>query len=373
MRILQVSSAKNFGGGERHFVDLCRGLASRGHEVFTALRPTCHWQERLSFIPEENILRVSIRNSFGVLSAIRIADFVRENKIDIVHAHVARDYIPASIACLAASDAKFVLTRHVLFPLKPFNRFALKNLAAAIGVSEGVRNSLTGIFPPSKVSVISNGIAITSYSDNDSAALGEEFRTLHDIPQQAPLVGTLGELKELKGQRDFVLAAQEIVKQIPDCRFVITGKDNSADRSFRRELKRLVKVLGLEDSFLWLDWLEDTSPFYAAIDVFVSPSHSESFGLAILEAMLRGKAIVATETEGAKELIGDNEYLVPVKDPVKMSEKVCRLLQDPESRNDYGAQMRKRASENFSLERMVAETESLYHAVLGISRTAAEI
>ena len=70
MRILQISSAKNFGGGERHFVDLCRGLASRGHEVFVALRPTSEWQARLDFIPPENVLRVSIRNSFGVLSAI---------------------------------------------------------------------------------------------------------------------------------------------------------------------------------------------------------------------------------------------------------------------------------------------------------------
>ena len=373
MRILQISSAKNFGGGERHFVDLCRGLASRGHDVFVALRPTCGWQDRLDFIPAENFLRVSIRNSFGVLSAMRIAEFARDNKIDIVHAHVARDYIPASIACLAADGARFVLTRHVLFPLKPFNRFALKNLSAAIGVSEGVRTSLENIFPPSKVSVISNGIDIAGYSDSDSAALREEFRSLHNIPQDALLVGTLGELKELKGQRDFVLAAQEIVKQIPDGRFVITGKDNSVDKSFRRELKRMVKVFGLEENFLWLDWLDDTAPFYAAIDVFVSPSHSESFGLAILEAMLRGKAIVATETEGAKELIGDSEYLVPVNDPVKMSEKICSLLGDQRFRNDYGAHLKKRAAEKFSLDRMVGETESLYRAVLGISRTAAEI
>lgn len=373
MRILQISSAKIFGGGERHFVDLCRGLASRGHDVFVALRPTCGWQDRLDFIPEENFLRVSIRNSFGVLSAIRIAEFARENKIDIIHAHVARDYIPASIACLAADGAKFVLTRHVLFPLKPFNRFALKNLSAAIGVSEGVRTSLENIFPPSKVSVISNGIDIAGYSDSDSAALREEFRSLHSIPQDAPLVGTLGELKELKGQGDFVLAAQEIVKQIPNCRFVVTGKDNSVDKSYRRELKRMVKVFGLEENFLWLDWLDDTAPFYAAIDVFVSPSHSESFGLTILEAMLRGKAIVATETAGAKELISDSDYLVPVREPVKMAEKICSLLGDASFRVDYGAQLKKRASEKFSLDRMVGETESLYRAVLGISRTAAEI
>ncbi|HMJ09518.1 MAG TPA: hypothetical protein VK468_10960, partial [Pyrinomonadaceae bacterium] len=61
MRVLHISSAKTYGGGERHFVDLCRGLQSRGHEVFAALRPTNEWQGRLDFIPPENVLHVSIR------------------------------------------------------------------------------------------------------------------------------------------------------------------------------------------------------------------------------------------------------------------------------------------------------------------------
>ena len=74
-------------------------------------------------------------------------------------------------------------------------------------------------------------------------------------------------------------------------------------KNFARELKRLVKIFDLEDRFLFLDWVENTAPLLAAMDIFVSASHSESFGLAIFEAMASGKAIVATETEGAKELI----------------------------------------------------------------------
>src|SRR4051794_39147388 len=147
MRVLHISSAVNFGGGEKHIVDLLRGLQERGNETFVALRPTNKWQSRLDFIPAGNILHVSIRNSFGVFSAKRIADFVRENHIDIIHAHVARDYIPASIATMASKRAKFVLTRHVLFPLKPFNRFALRNLSTAVAVSSGVERSLANIFP----------------------------------------------------------------------------------------------------------------------------------------------------------------------------------------------------------------------------------
>ena len=360
MRILHISSARTYGGGERHFVDLCRGLQERGHEVFAALRPTNQWQKRLDFLPPENVLHVSIRNSFGVLSAMRIAEFVRDNHIQIVHAHVARDYIPASIACMAAKGSKFVLTRHVLFPLKPFNRFALQNLARAIGVSESVSNGLGKIFPPERVTMIPNGIDLAAFDIETGSSIGAEFRSLHSIPPAAPLVGTLGELKELKGQNDFILAAQEVLKSVPDCRFVIVGKDNSMDKSYRRDLKRLVHVCGMEDSFLWLDWLEDTAPFYAAIDVFVSPSHSESFGLAILEAMLRGKAVVATETDGARELFGGLGELVEIHDPVAMARVVTHLLADDRSRNELGAQLQARAGENYSLTRMIHAVEKLY-------------
>jgi glycosyltransferase involved in cell wall biosynthesis len=363
MRILQISSARDFGGGERHVVDLCRGLQARGHEVFAAIRPTSRWQDRLDFLPAERLLRVSIRNSVGVFSAIRMRDFIRENNIEIVHAHVARDYIPASIACMAARDARFVLTRHVMFPLKPFNRFALKNLAHAIGVSDAVGVELKRLFP-TKVSVINNGIDIENYNVADPEKLRAAFRTTHEISAVAPLVGTLGELKEMKGQREFVLAAAEIVKAVPDCQFVIVGLDNTVDKRFRRELKRLASVLGLDDRIMWLDWLEDTSEVFSAIDVFVSPSRSESFGLAILEAMAHGKAIVATETDGANQLLADCGKLVPVNDPVKMAAAIVKILGNTAEISAAGSKAKRTAAERYSLKRMIDETEAVYDSVL---------
>jgi glycosyltransferase involved in cell wall biosynthesis len=363
MRILHVSSARTFGGGERHFVDLTRGLSERGHEVYAALRPTCSWKGRLDFLPPERLYQVSIRNSFGVLSAMRIADFVRENKIEIVHAHVARDYIPASIACMA-SPAKFVLTRHLVLPLKPFNRFALKNLTRAIAVSDAVAENLKNVFPSEKVATVYNGVDTRFRKIENGKKLDEEFRVFHNIPSDAPIVGTLGELKELKGQREFVLAAAEIVKAVPDCQFVVVGEDNTIDKKFRLELRRLVRTLELDDRFLWLDWLEDTRPFFAAIDVFVSPSRSESFGLAMLEAMASGAPVVATETDGAKQLLGINGRLVRIEDPVDLCRGVTALLDDGNIREAAAADAVARAAAMFDITRMIDETHNLYETVL---------
>lgn len=364
MRILQITSAKSFGGGERHLVDLCRGMKERGHEVFVALRPTNEWQDKLGFLPPENLLRVSLRNSFGVLSAKRIARFIRENDVRIVHAHVARDYIPASLASMLVKSAKFILTRHVLFPLQPFNRIALNNLSKAIAVSSAVEASLKKVFPANKIATIPNGIDIDTWAGRDRQALREEFRFFHGIPFDAPLIGTVGELIVLKGQRDFVLAANEAAKRFPEAHFVVVGKDNSLDKSFRRELKRLVKVFGLEERFLWLDWVEDTAPLLAAMDIFVSASHSESFGLAILEAMASGTAVIATETAGAKELLGKTGFFVPVNDPLALAERMCALLADEEECRVMGERYRELAAGKFSLDRMLDETEKLYEGIL---------
>ncbi len=368
MKILQISSAKNFGGGERHLIDLSKGLIERGHEVFVVVRPTCEWQERLDFLPQENIFPVSIRNSFGIFSAQRIAGFIKKNNIEIAHAHVARDYFPTGLACRIAKTPKFIITRHVLFPLKSFNRFALKNLSTAIAVSDAVNFELKKLFPFEKVVTVSNGVNVEHFANADREKLGQEFRFEHNIPYDARLITTIGELKPLKGQEDFVLAAQIVAEKFPDTYFAMIGKDNSLDQSFRRKLKRLVKVFGLEDRFLWLNWVIDTAGLLHASDVYVSPSHSESFGLAILEAMAAGRAVVSTATEGAKELLG-GENLVPIEAPVKLAEQICVFLENEKRRKEFGKKLQTRAGENFGLEKMIEQTENVYRKLLGRSAT----
>ena len=343
-------------------INLSRGLVSRGHEIYVALRPTNQWRERFNFLPDKNFLHVSMRNSFGVLSAQRIAEFVNENEIEIVHAHLGRDYIPASLACRIAKNAKFILTRHVLFPMKPFQRLALGNLSKAIAVSSAVKENLLKIFPKEKIAMISNGIAVENRTNTDYAKLREEFRFFHNIPFDARLIGTVGELKILKGQRDFVLAAREIAKNSPGAYFTVVGRDNSFKKEFRRELKRLVKVFNLDNRFLFLERVEETAQLMAALDVFVSPSHTGSFGLSILEAMSCGKAIVASETDGAKELL-QNDFsgkLVPVIEPVKLAEAIGELLKDENLRLTLGQNARETARNKFGLETMISETEKAY-------------
>ncbi len=359
---MYISSALTYGGGERHLVDLGREMVARGHEVFVGLRPTNQWEERFSFLPPDRFLHVSVRNSFGMLSANRIARFLGQNDVDVLHAHVARDYLAAAVAARSAK-ARLVITRHVMFPMKSFHRLALRNVDRAIAVSPAMVENLERIFPRNKIVVIPNGITFDVEAHDPETKAGE-FRKFHSIPRDAPLVVTLGELKPLKGQRDLILAANEVLKRHEDAYFVVAGKDNSIDQKFRRELKRLAKVLGLERRIIWLDWLDDISPLLAAADLFVSPSHSESFGLAILDAMAAGAPVVATDTDGAKTLISDQNTLVPIKDPLALAAAITRYLDDPDKRRELAAKLANDARSRFSLATMCDATERAYREVL---------
>lgn len=364
MRILQISSAENFGGGEKHLIDLCGGLSARGHEVFVVVRGQAKWLEKLSFLPPENIFHLSLRNSLDVFSARKLARIIREKRVEIVHAHAGRDYSTASLAVRLAPQAKLVLTRHVLFPLKRLQKFALSNVSKAVAVSSGVEANLQKTFPPEKVATIPNGIEIERWTNANHKIARKAFRFENDIPSGAPLIVTIGELKPLKGQEDFILAAQAVVEKFPRARFAIVGKDNSFDQNFRRKLKRLVKVFGLENRFLWLDWVENTAEILHAADVFISASRSESFGLAILEAMASAAAIIATETEGAKEILdAETGVLTPVENPLKLAEAICRLLEDKKRREFLGGNAQIKAREKFGVQKMIDETEKIYRGI----------
>lgn len=366
MRILQISSAKTFGGGEKHLVDLSKGLTETGEEIFVALRPKIEWSESFSFLPQENIIRLSLRNALDVFSAARLARFVRENSIDIVHAHLARDYPVASLAVRLAPSTKLILTRHVLFPIKLAQKFALSNVSAVIAVSACVGEVLQKTFPAEKIRVVPNGVEIEKWARADHQALRSAFRAEHDISPEAPLIGTIGELKLLKGQEDFVLAAQAVAEKFKDARFLIVGKDNSLDGSYRRRLKRLVKIFDLETRFVWLDWANDTARVMHALDVFVSASHTEALPLVILEAMASGAAIAATETEGAKELIenGKTGRLVAIENPAHLAEAISELLVEGPKRAAFGAAAQTAVIAKYDLKNMVAETRDIYRRIM---------
>lgn len=279
MKILQVCSAESLGGGERHVADLTCALIERGHELHLAVRPQSPVREALTDLPV-TWHEIGLRNALDWVSARRLAAIIRDERIEVLHAHVARDYAVCGLAA-KLSPVRFFLTRHHFNPIKsnPLYAWSLSEAQCLIAVSESVQAALSAAFPSlaSRVVVIPNWI--------DPQACGslsrEEARLKLGITERLA-VGVIGQLTPLKQQDLFIRAAADLLKEglWHNLEFLIVGAASSKDADYERRLRALVDELEVADHVRFTGYVADLPALLAAFDVVAVPSENEAFACA---------------------------------------------------------------------------------------------
>lgn len=335
------------------------------------MRPDSPLISELTSLPPQNMIHLPLRNALDAKSAGRLAVIVGRQKIQLIHAHMGRDYPLAAYAGRRNPDVQLVVTRHVLFPLSRLHRITLSRVARVLAVSEAVGRQLRmqKIVPREKVTVVHNGIDISRFETAMREFDREQFCRRWNLPENSVLVGSVGSLNPLKGHEDFLQAAARVADIFPAACFIVAGVDVTPGQINRSNLDRLVRKLKIESRVRFIGKMADIGPLFCALDLFVSASHSESFGLAIAEAMTTGTPVVATETEGAKEILRDGEtgLLVRVRDVAALAEAIGALLGDEVRRERIGQSARQEVKLRFSLDRMVDATEQIYQESLAQS------
>src|ERR1043166_8531165 len=358
MRILQICSAREIGGGEKHLAGLANALTARGHDVFVGLAPHSPLISELR-IRRENILEVPMRNALNLKGILKLARFVRNHDIDIIHAHIARDYPLSAMIAWRAGRVSLVLTRHVLFRLSKIHRLTFRRVSRVIAVSKAVADGLYAqrLFDPDKIVLIHNGIDVESFSRAGHRPVTGEKRFR---------VGMIGHLAAIKGQADLICAAAAICKHRDDVEFVLAGEDKTRSGENRRQLERLISKLQLSGHVRLVGWVDDVDRFLGDLDLFVSPAHSEPFGLSIIEAMAAGVPVIASSSEGAREIIesGISGLLIGIGDVGALRQAISTLLDDSELRESFIRKARESVREKFSLNRMVTDTERVYRQAI---------
>lgn len=361
MKIVQICSASDIGGGERHVADLANALAREGHEVFAGLRPNAAIEKALSDTPRSNIEFFRMRNAADISSARKIGTFVRQNDIELIHAHLARDY-PIAAAASKVSGTPFVITRHVLFPMKRIQKLLLRNVAGVIAPSAAIARSLIadGVIEPSKITTILHGIDVG------------QFNQTRKIEDEVKVIGTVGHISKVKGQDVFVHAAKLVLGSRPDIQFVIVGEDKSKNRENRRSITELIDKLGVRKHVIIEGWSDDVRVPLARMDIAVSAARVEPFGLSMVEAMAAGVPLVATRTDGSVEIVKDGEtgILVANADAEALANGILQLINSQSLRTTLASNAKEAAKRDFSLERMVRETVSFYDSAIRRQRTA---
>lgn len=283
---------------------------------------------------------------------------------DLVHTH---EYKSALIGLYAARrvGAAAVATAHGWTAssararlYEAIERRLLKRYDGVIACSEFMRKNLLDLgIAPDKVPVI------YSASELPPAGDGREFRRTAGLGEDIFLIGALGRLSREKGQAILLEALREVRPHVPEAAAVLAGEGPD-----RPALEAAALRMGLSGAVTFLPSLarQRLGSFFEAIDLFVLPSLRENLPLALIEAMLAGKPVVAAAVGGVPELIDDRTtgLLVPPGDPGALARAIRELASDEVLRKRLASDARRRADVRFTGKRFAEQTGAFYKEIL---------
>ena len=366
VRVAQLVTELDPGGAERVVHDIATGLdPGRFEPLVISVRPAtgdvAGWLARAG-VP---VRSVGSRGRLGLGDARRLETILREERVEILHAHLVRAIHLGAKAGRRAGVGATVATVHDIQRMLGRLRLgamrrAAGRLDAAACVSEAARGDLVarvGI-APEKVRVIPNGIDPARFEgpfDRD------ETRRSLGVDKDAFLVLSLGRLRPEKGHDVALRAMTLAAREEPRARLVVVG-----DGPQRARLERLASRLGLGARAVFAGQREDVPAILSAANCMVAPSRYEGFGLAAAEAMAAGLPVIASDVYALPELIEDgvSGMLVPPEEPGELAKAVLRALRDGGLARALGAAARERVRERFTLGKMLRSYESLYEDVL---------
>jgi glycosyltransferase involved in cell wall biosynthesis len=188
------------------------------------------------------------------------------------------------------------------------------------------------------------------------------------------VIAIVGRFQRIKGHITFLRAAHEIARKIPDAVFLVVGENVFGvqdDEINYREINEFVaRDPLLQKSVKFIPFQKDISRLFSIVDILVSASESETFGMVHLEAMACGRVVVSTNVGGPAEIVKDGEtgYLFSPGDFASLVEKVVVLCHDTVLRKHLGEMGRKRAMENFAINQQTCKYREIVYDTLEVGK-----
>ncbi|WP_225824066.1 glycosyltransferase family 4 protein [Streptomyces naphthomycinicus] len=388
MRILMLTSSFHpvIGGAETYAFEIARGLAGAGHTVWvvTDLPRGIPADADVPGDPEGVVVRRLHRFQADLEDAAKIR---WEQMAHGLHTELA--------ACLEEARPDVVMTNSLDTAVLG------KTLAIAAGIpwaasfheqdpggeplGEARMRLVYGLLAPRLVLACSEPFAERArrWGSKDRTVLvhhgvdtdlfhpgraSDAVRRRYGIADESLLVVSAGRLKARKGHLETIRAFAQLHAKFPEARLLIVGSVNSASEEYAGRLESELDRLGLRElAQIDRDVTFDGMPgILASADIVSQPSHAEGLSLALLEALSSGRATVATDIPGTREILpvpGIAE-VVPPQEVAPLAEALIRLAGDRALRDAYGRRARAHVEESFSCRRMVEETAALLSGLI---------
>lgn len=366
----------NVGGLEKVVLSLLRGLDRQSFDLhLICLDGEGRMFEDQPLAPERTLVLRKAPRNLGAVSIDpgalwQMRRWLMERDIRLLHAH---NLAPLAYAGLMARATwspgrcrpRVVYSEHnQMYSASPrtlarFRQY-LRLADHVVAVSHDLARKLVAapLSARAPVDVIYNGIDGQRFRSMSGDAVRREL----GLEGDEPLIGTGVVLSRQKAIGNLVLAAQQVLQQLPKARFAVAGEG-----PLRAELETQAGELGLADRFRFLGYRSDMHQVIAALDVYVLPSLWEGLPLALLEAMAMNKLIVCTRVGGNPEIVADgvNGLVVEPGNVDALAAAIVRALHDRALQRSAASHNRATFERQFSEPAMVAAHERLYRQLLG--------
>lgn len=363
MRVLHVINSLEVGGAEVLLCDLVACLRERGIKVSVALltRSDTRLERAVQEVPDCEVYGASRR----VRSPAQIpwlAKLLR--RFDVVHSHLfPTQYWVAAAAALGRSSAKLVTTEH-----NPDNnrrgkyvwqwpdRWMYTQYDSIVCNSRATADALEAWIPATRqrTTVIPNGIAFQRF-----AGAPKEDHSSRDY-RLAIFVA------RLDPQKDHMTLLRALL-HVPQLHLQLVG-----DGRLRGQLQNFVEASGLRDRVEFLGWRDDVPRLLRNADFYVHSTHSDGFGIAVVEAMAAGLPVIASDVPGLSWVVGDSGILCKPGDETELARQMSRLAADPQLRGALSAKGRKRARE-FDIKAVADAHIELYESIVSCRRAMSSV
>lgn len=363
IKILETIRQGKVGGGETHVLELTSNLDLSKFEPIV-----------LSFTDGQMVDELKRRGiktkviytekGFDINVWKQVLQFVKDEKIDMIHAHGTRAY---SNVFWAAKRLKLPMVYtvhgwsfhidqklHIRKFREMTERLLTHNADTTICVSKS--NEQDGIkrFNMKRSTVIYNAVDFTKFDRSNTFS---DLRQQIGIDASKTVIGYIVRITKQKDPFTMLQAMKLVCEQSKDIILLMVG-----DGDLKDEAIQLAKDLKIDDQVIFLPFRTDIPNVLNAIDIYCLPSLWEGFPIGILEAMAMGKPVVASPVDGTFEMVrnGETGILVEQQKPKELAEALLHLHHHPELRKKIIEKAFVYVTSNFGIKKMVKEVEAVY-------------
>jgi glycosyltransferase involved in cell wall biosynthesis len=332
-KLLQSCLSNSWGGLEMVAYEHAISFSKNNFECHTLCLENSPLEKHLRAL---KLPTVTVQNNRGLFNFFKIRNFIQSRGIKTVLVQLLKDLHLVSLSVMNQSDVKILAISHSFIGVskKDFiHCWSYGRLQKLICLTDLHKQNLLQNLPlqTHQMEVVPNYVDCERFHPNQRS---EALRKNLGGTSGAILIGIASRLDPKKGQDTALQAVALLKKKNVDVRLVIVGENTRNEMNYLEVLKKMTSDLDIQDQVLFTGYRENMGNIMASIDALLMPSHCETFGRVLIEAMASKTPVIATNAGGVPNIIDANinGLLVSPQNPQELASAMEQIATIPELR-----------------------------------------